>query len=78
MKKAVEIAGWIGVILILGAFATNVTEVWSSKNLFYLAANAVGAGLVGWNAFVKKAYPPLFLEVAWFGVAVFGIFKLFA
>ena len=77
MKKLVEIAGWVGVLFILGAFAANVFEIWSNKDLLYLIANAVGAALVAWSVFVKKAWPALALETVWCAVALFGIFKFF-
>ena len=74
-KNIVEIGGWFGVILILGAYTANIFEILDAKNFGYLVSNAIGAGLVGWNTFVKKAYPPLALNIAWFAVAIFGIFK---
>ncbi|MFA6457969.1 MAG: hypothetical protein WCV72_01085 [Patescibacteria group bacterium] len=78
MKKIVEIAGWLGTTLILGAFAANVFAIWSNESLLYLSANALGAALVGWNVFVKKSWPALALEIVWFFVAIFGIVKFFA
>ncbi len=78
IKNVVEIGGWLGMVLILGAYAANIFEIINVENFGYLTANAVGASLVGWNAFVKKAYPPFVLQIAWFAIAIFGIFKFLA
>jgi len=77
MNKLIEIAGWLGVALIFGAYAANVFELLSREDFFYLALNAVGAALVGWNAYVKRAYPPLALEILWVAVSLFGIVQIF-
>lgn len=78
MKKLVEIAGWLGTLLILGAYAANVAKTWSSESLFYLATNALGAAFVGWNVFVKKSWSTFALEIAWLTIAIFGILKFLA
>ena len=78
MKKVVEIAGWLGTLLILGAFAANVFEICSNESLFYFVSNAVGAALVAWNVFVKKSFSTFALEIVWCGVAILGIVKFLA
>lgn len=77
MKKLIEIAGWSGALLILGAYTLNVLEIISPGDLLYLLLNACGAALLGWNVFSKKSYSAFSLEIVWLLVAVFGIVRLF-
>ncbi|MFH1375868.1 MAG: hypothetical protein ABIH35_04340 [Patescibacteria group bacterium] len=77
MKNIIEIAGWSGALMILGAYTLNVIEIISPEDLLYLSLNACGAALLGWNVFTKKSYSAFSLEMVWLLVALFGVARLF-
>lgn len=77
MNNVIEIAGWLGVLLILGAYGLNVSEVLAQNSLVYLLMNLTGATLTGWNLFTKKAYAVFFLELAWGAISIFGIIQVY-
>ena len=73
MKLAIEVIGWIGAVLILGAYALLSGGKVSSDSLSYHLINIVGAaGFVvnsGWNG----ALPSAALNVVWIGIGVYGL-----
>ena len=71
----VEIIGWIGSILIVGAFALNALNKISSTSAFYRWANLVGGICFIINTFEHKAYPSVFVNVVWVIIAVIAISK---
>ena len=78
MELFAEIVGWIGAVLILGAYAMLTAGKLQAKSIAYQAMNVVGAlGFIvnsGWNG----AIPSAALNVVWAGiglVAIGGIVK---
>ena len=74
----VEVAGWIGAALILGAYALLTAGRVQARSVAYQAMNVVGAvGFIvnsGWNG----AIPSAALNVVWAGIglaALAGIVK---
>jgi hypothetical protein len=69
----VDAAGWIGAMLILGAYALNSSGKLLSHSLVYQWMNIVGAaGLIinsGWNA----AWPSVGLNVIWVCIGVYAV-----
>lgn len=68
-----EIVGWIGAVLILGAYALLTAGRLEAKSIPYQAMNVVGAlGFIvnsGWNG----AIPSAALNVVWAGIGVAAI-----
>ena len=73
MKLAVEIIGWIGAALILGAYALLSAGRLKGDSLSYHLMNILGAaGFVvnsGWNG----ALPSAAMNLVWIGIGVFAI-----
>jgi hypothetical protein len=71
----VEIVGWIGMILILGAYGLITTNRVKSDTFSYQLMNALGSiGLII-NALYNEAYPLFVLNVIWEMIALFGLYQ---
>jgi hypothetical protein len=66
----IEIAGWIGMVLILAAFALNINGKIEAKSATYQWMNIIGS--VGFiiNTGAHGAIPPLILNIIW---AILGL-----
>jgi hypothetical protein len=75
MKIAIEVAGWIGATLIVGAYALLSSGRLSGDSKLYHYMNIVGAvGFVvnsGWNG----AYPSAALNVVWLGIGSYALLQ---
>lgn len=75
MKIAIEVAGWIGATLIVGAYALLSSGKVSGDSKLYHYMNIVGAvGFVvnsGWNG----AYPSAALNVVWLGIGSYALLQ---
>jgi len=73
MKVAVEVIGWIGAALILGAYALLSTDRLRAESLTYQLMNILGAaGFVvnsGWNG----ALPSAAMNVIWMGIGIYAL-----
>lgn len=73
MKTTIEVIGWGGAILILGAYALLSAGRIRSESLTYHLMNIVGAaGFVvnsGWNG----ALPSAAMNVVWIGIGVYAL-----
>jgi hypothetical protein len=73
MKTAIEIIGWSGAILILGAYALLSAGRLRAESLSYHLMNILGAaGFVvnsGWNG----ALPSAAMNVVWIGIGVYAL-----
>jgi hypothetical protein len=73
MKLAIEVIGWTGALLILGAYALLSAGKLKARSLTYHLMNIVGAaGFVvnsGWNG----ALPSAALNVIWIGIGVYAL-----
>jgi hypothetical protein len=71
----VEIVGWVGSVLIVGAFALNALNKVSSTSIKYQLANLFGGLCFIINTLEHKAYPSAFVNVVWVVIAVIAISK---
>jgi len=73
MKVAVEVIGWVGAALILGAYALLSTGRLQAESLTYQLMNILGAaGFVvnsGWNG----ALPSAAMNVIWMGIGIYAL-----
>jgi hypothetical protein len=73
MKLAIDVIGWVGAALILGAYALISSGRLSSDSLTYHLMNMFGAaGFVvnsGWNG----ALPSAAMNVIWIGIGVYAL-----
>ena len=65
LERRIRLGGWIGMTLLLGAFALRLAEVWTGTSIGYVAANVIGALLVAAQCAWQRAWPALVLEVGW-------------
>jgi len=69
LKTFVDISGWVGALLILGAYSLLSNGKIQARSALYQWMNVVGAlGLIvnsGWNT----AWPSVALNVVWLGIA---------
>ncbi len=75
MKSAIEVIGWTGAALILGAYLLLSAGKLRSDTVTYHMMNIVGAaGFVinsGWN----HALPSAVMNVVWIGIGVYALSK---
>jgi hypothetical protein len=70
-----EIAGSIGVALLLIAFFLNLFGLMSSDSRLYQAINAIGAGISCYASYLIGFAPFVVLEATWCAVAVVAIIR---
>lgn len=80
LKKSLEfiteLAGWIGVLLILFAYALLSFGFISSQSLWYHGLNFFGGiGIIA-DALADKDYQPVVLNLIWMGIALYAIMSL--
>jgi hypothetical protein len=75
MKLAVEVIGWAGALLILGAYALLSPGKLKARSLTYHLLNILGAaGFVvnsGWNG----ALPSAAMNVIWIGIGTYALWQ---
>ena len=73
MKIAIEVIGWMGAALILGAYALLSAGKLRAESLTYHLMNILGAaGFVvnsGWNG----ALPSAAMNVIWIGIGIYAL-----
>ena len=73
MKFAIEVIGWTGAALILGAYALLSANKLRADSVAYHLMNILGAaGFVinsGWN----HALPSAVMNVVWIGIGVYAL-----
>lgn len=78
MKKFIEWYGWIGVLLILGAYALVSFDIVSVHSWQYQMMNLVGSGGIVIEALSKKDYEPTVLNIIWMLIAIIALVRIFA
>ncbi|MFT5733623.1 MAG: hypothetical protein ACJA2W_000440 [Planctomycetota bacterium] len=69
VTTTVDLAGWLGTILIVGAYGLLSGEV-ISNGAVYQAMNLVGAAGVALLCWHKRTWQPLVLQLVWMVIAV--------
>ena len=73
LKTFIECAGWLGALLILGAYGLVTTGKLTARSALYQWMNIVGAvGFIinsGWNG----AWPSAWLNIVWLAIGIYGI-----
>jgi hypothetical protein len=76
MKLAIEVIGWAGAALILGAYALLSSGKLRSDTVVYHLMNILGAaGFVvnsGWNG----ALPSAAMNLIWIGIGAYALYQL--
>lgn len=76
MKVLIEIFGWVGMLLILVAYAGVSFSLLDSGSTLFQSMNLVGAFGVGTISFYKKAYQPGMLNIVWGIIAIFALIHM--
>jgi len=71
-----EIVGWVGMSLILVAYAFNAFSLISVESIFYTLFNIIGSAGIIYASFYKKDYQPVVLNFVWIAIAIFLIIKV--
>jgi len=75
MDVFIEIIGWIGSVLVVGAYCLNLYGVWKTNSLLYIFSNLIGGAFFIVNTFVHKAYPSMIVNIIWVIIAVTALFR---
>jgi hypothetical protein len=75
MLILIEIAGWAGALLILGAYALLTAERVNSRSVMYQAMNVVGAAGFIVNGWWHGALPSAVLNVIWMGIGLAALWR---
>jgi hypothetical protein len=68
--------GWIGSLLVIGAYGLNSYQKITSNSLTFQLMNLVGGVLLIVNSIYKEAYPFTFINVVWVVIAILAIFRI--
>lgn len=72
-----DVVGFAGAIIILGGFAWSTLRN-APPDLTYHLANFLGASLLALSLSINFNLPALILELAWAGIALFGLARWYA
>ncbi len=75
-NKSFEKIGWIGFVLIVGAYLFITIKLLDINSRVYHLMNLTGALCMAVNARHKEAKPLFWLNVVWSLVAVIGLLQL--
>ena len=76
MNLMVEIAGWVGAALILGAYALLSAGKLTGRSLGYQLMNVVGAAGFVINGWWHGALPSAALNVLWLLIGAFATWRI--
>lgn len=69
----IVLCGWVGAIMLLIAYSSNLLGKIKNDAPLFLIANIVGSGLLIVNAWANKAYPFIIINVFWFLVSLYQL-----
>ncbi len=72
-----DILGSTGVALILIAFFLNLTNLLTTKSVWYILMNFIGAGLACYASILLKYIPFIILEATWTMVSFIALINLY-
>ena len=72
----INLLGWYGVVAILLAYVFVNLSLVGVKSIWYLGLNLSGSVAILIEAYSKKDYQPVVLNLVWAGIAVLGLLRL--
>lgn len=75
-KKNSEIIGWVGMSLVLIAFALLNFNILTKDDITYILFNIIGSAGIAYISLKKKTYQPAVLNILWILVALYGLIVL--
>jgi len=76
MEIFISMLGWIGSLLVIGAYGLNSYQKIKSDSLVFQLMNLVGGVLLIINSAYKEAYPFTFINTVWVLIAIPAIFRI--
>ncbi len=76
MKLAIEIIGWTGAALILGAYALLSANRLRAESVTYHLMNILGAAGFVINSGYNGALPSAVMNIVWIGIGVYALAQL--
>lgn len=73
LKTFIECSGWLGTVLILGAYGLLTTARVQPRSMLYQWMNVVGAAGLIINGSWHYAWPSACLNIVWLAIAIYGI-----
>jgi hypothetical protein len=71
----IDILGWIGSVLVVGAYAFSISGRLQPNSKGYLWANLVGSAFLIVNTLTYGAIPSAVVNIIWVGIALWGMLK---
>lgn len=75
MNYFIETIGWIGAVLIVGAYFLNITRKLKSSSAIYIISNLLGGIFFTVNTLVHHAYPSMIVNIIWVLIAIGALLK---
>lgn len=76
-NRIIVALGWLGGVIVLTAYGLNSAGIISPNSLIYHFMNIVGSLMLILIAYKEKAYPNVFVNVAWIAIAIISILNIF-
>jgi hypothetical protein len=76
MEIFISTLGWIGSLLVIGAYGLNSYQKIKSDSLIFQLMNLAGGILLIINSVYKEAYPFTFINTVWVLIAIPAIFQI--
>lgn len=70
-----DVVGYVGSATLLVAYLFVANQILSKHPVVIDLMNLLGSACVGLNCYCKRAHAPMFLEIAWFGIAFAALVK---
>jgi hypothetical protein len=77
MSLFVEIVGWVGAVLVLGAYILVSIGRLSGSSLTFQWMNALGAGFFVLNTWWHGAIPSMVLNIIWSAIGFGALWRLY-
>ena len=76
MNIFVEIAGWTGALLVLGAYLGVSSGRMTGESPVFQGMNAIGAALFVLNTWWHGAIPLMVLNIIWSGIGLLALWRI--
>ena len=73
MTLWIDLLGWLGVVLLLAAYALVSAKKLAGDALLFQGMNMLGGALVLVNSFYYRAYPSVGVNVVWILIALWTL-----
>ena len=77
LELAIEAIGWIGALLILGAYGLLTADKLTAQSQVYQGMNVVGAAGFIVNGWWHDALPSTVLNIIWMGIGAVALWRMF-